>query len=206
MTKRYTAKYHILKRFKHKFKNLWNDDKAKSLRSSRYFKKSKKNTFYSRLIDTKQVFKRFYLNVSENCFKKTVFNSVSRLSRTKDNLIKNFEVRLDCVLYRSNFFQSIHKARQFISHGFIFVNGKKVTFCNAKLNNSDLVVISRKLNIFTNFSQKKYLETFLTSRARGINLEIDYRFFRLVFVFDVFSEKVYKPIKIQTNLITRFYR
>lgn len=206
MTKRLKAKYHILKRFKHKFKNLWNDNKAKSLRSLRYFKKGKKDSFYGRLIDTKQVFKRFYLNVSENCFKNALFNSVRCLSRTKDKLIKNFEIRLDCVLYRSNLFPSIHKARQFISHGFIFVNNKKVTFCNAKLNNSDLVIISRKLNIFTNLCQKECLETFLTNRVRGINLEIDYRFLRLIFVFDLVSEKVHKPIKIQTNLITRFYR
>ena len=206
MTKRKKAKFHILKRIKHKFVNLWNDRKVTNLRVSYFIKKDKKTTFYSRLFDTKQIFKKFYLNVSETAFKSTLFKSVHSLSRTKDSLIKNFEVRLDCALYRCNFVESIQKARQLINHGLVFINGKKIIFCNKKLKNLDLIEVLKKPKIFTYFLQQQQLEYYLINKPRGLNIEIDYQTFRFIFIFDLIAKKVFKPIKIQTNLITRFYR
>jgi small subunit ribosomal protein S4 len=60
-------------------------------------------------------------------------------SRWCDSLINLLEKRLDNIIFRGGFAQSIAAAGQLVSHGKILVNGKKVNIRSYTVNLSDIV-------------------------------------------------------------------
>ena len=73
----------------------------------------------------KQKMRRIY-GVREGQFRIYVSEAVRRPGVTGENLLQELEVRLDNVVYRMGLSTSRHQARQFVSHGHIVVNGKRV--------------------------------------------------------------------------------
>jgi small subunit ribosomal protein S4 len=51
---------------------------------------------------------------------------------------------LDTVVYRSKFVQTVFAARQFINHGHVKVNGKRVNIASYLLNEGDVVEVKDK--------------------------------------------------------------
>src|SRR3978361_702551 len=60
---------------------------------------------------------------------------------TGENLIGLLERRLDMVVYRAKFVATIFAARQFINHGHIKVNGRRVNIASYKVKVGDLVEV-----------------------------------------------------------------
>ncbi|MDB5633481.1 MAG: ribosomal protein, partial [Tardiphaga sp.] len=60
---------------------------------------------------------------------------------TGENLIGLLERRLDTVVYRAKFVATMFAARQFINHGHIKVNGKRVNIASYKVKVGDVVEI-----------------------------------------------------------------
>src|SRR5882672_10779142 len=60
---------------------------------------------------------------------------------TGENLIGLLERRLDTVVYRAKFVATMFAARQFINHGHVKVNGRRVNISSYKLKPGDLVEI-----------------------------------------------------------------
>lgn len=58
-----------------------------------------------------------------------------------DNLIGLLESRLDNVVFRLGFAPSIRSAKQMLSHGHVFVNGKKATVASQTLKAGDKVTL-----------------------------------------------------------------
>jgi len=59
-------------------------------------------------------------------------------------MIGLLERRLDAVVYRAKFVPTVHAARQFISHGHIRVNGKRVTVPSYRVKVDDVVEVKEK--------------------------------------------------------------
>ena len=57
---------------------------------------------------------------------------------TGENLIGLLERRLDTVVYRAKFVATMFAARQFINHGHVKVNGRRVNISSYKLKVGDL--------------------------------------------------------------------
>lgn len=81
--------------------------------------------------------------------KKLVKTSIKKTLNTKYKKInsvflKLFESRLDIVLHRAKFSQSVREARQLILHGKIFVNGKLIKIKSYKLKTGDLINVEYK--------------------------------------------------------------
>jgi small subunit ribosomal protein S4 len=74
----------------------------------------------------KQVLKRMY-GVRERQFRRYVREAQASCDRTGDRLVLALERRLDNVIYRLGFATTRAQARQFISHGHVFVDGRRVT-------------------------------------------------------------------------------
>jgi small subunit ribosomal protein S4 len=74
----------------------------------------------------KQVLKRMY-GVRERQFRRYVREAQASRDRTGDRLVLALERRLDNVIYRLGFATTRAQARQFISHGHVFVDGRRVT-------------------------------------------------------------------------------
>jgi small subunit ribosomal protein S4 len=60
------------------------------------------------------------------------------------NLLQLLEKRLDTVVYRMGFARTIMQARQFVNHGHIKVNGKKVDIPSFLVKQGDVVEIKEK--------------------------------------------------------------
>lgn len=84
----------------------------------------------------------FYGNLGERKFRR----SFRLLSLNTNAVSRSFgyflESRLDVVLYRSNLFESIYAARQYISHNKVFVNGLIVNKPSYRLKVEDIVNVS----------------------------------------------------------------
>ena len=63
---------------------------------------------------------------------------------TGENLLRMLELRLDNVVFRGNFAASRNQARQFVRHGHVLVNGKRVTIPSYAVRKGDVVEIHPK--------------------------------------------------------------
>ena len=63
---------------------------------------------------------------------------------TGENLLRLLELRLDNVVFRAGFASSRNQARQFVRHGHVTVNGKRVTIPSYTLRKGDVVSLARQ--------------------------------------------------------------
>jgi small subunit ribosomal protein S4 len=67
-------------------------------------------------------------------------------ARSKGNamalLVQLLERRLDSIVFRAGFARTIPAARQLVTHGHISVNGKRLSYPSARVNQADLVGVS----------------------------------------------------------------
>jgi small subunit ribosomal protein S4 len=67
---------------------------------------------------------------------------------TGENLLRMLELRLDNVVFRAGFGASRNQARQFVRHGHVLVNGKRVTIPSYATRKGDVVEIAPKAQQF----------------------------------------------------------
>ncbi len=92
----------------------------------------------------KQKLKGYYANISEKQFR-NIYAEASRMrGDTGAHLIGLLERRLDAIVYRSKFVPTVFAARQFVSHGHVSVNGKRVTVPSMRLKVGDVVEVREK--------------------------------------------------------------
>jgi small subunit ribosomal protein S4 len=63
---------------------------------------------------------------------------------TGENLLRNLELRLDNVVFRAGWGASRRQARQFVRHGHVTVNGKRVTIPSYRVRKGDVVSLREK--------------------------------------------------------------
>ncbi|MCU1447893.1 MAG: ribosomal protein [Acidimicrobiales bacterium] len=63
---------------------------------------------------------------------------------TGENLLRMLELRLDNLTYRAGWGASRNQARQFVRHGHVLVNGKRVTIPSYRLRKGDVVALKPK--------------------------------------------------------------
>jgi small subunit ribosomal protein S4 len=63
---------------------------------------------------------------------------------TGENLLRMLELRLDNVAYRAGWGASRSQARQFVRHGHVTVNGKRVTIPSYRVRKGDVVALKDK--------------------------------------------------------------
>jgi small subunit ribosomal protein S4 len=79
---------------------------------------------------------------------KQFHNIYERASREKgitgETLLRMLELRIDNVVYRAGFASSRNQSRQFVRHGHVSVNGKRVTIPSYTLRKGDVVTLRDK--------------------------------------------------------------
>jgi small subunit ribosomal protein S4 len=63
---------------------------------------------------------------------------------TGENLLRMLELRIDNVVFRAGWAASRSQARQFVRHGHVQVNGKRVTIPSYRLRRGDVVSLKPK--------------------------------------------------------------
>jgi small subunit ribosomal protein S4 len=146
MTKRLESKYKINRRLG---VNLWG--RPKSPFNKREYgpgehgqSRRRKPSDFGTQLQAKQKLKGYYGNITEKQFRRTYEEAVRRRGDTIENLIGLLEQRLDAVIYRMKFVPTVFGARQFVSHGHVSVNGKRVTIPSYRVKEGDVIEVREK--------------------------------------------------------------
>jgi small subunit ribosomal protein S4 len=146
MSKRHQAKYKIDRRMG---QNIWG--RPKSPINKREYgpgqhgqRRKGKLSDYGVQLRAKQKLKGYYANLSERQFHGIYDEARRNKGDTGANMIGLLERRLDTVIYRAKFVPTVFASRQFISHGHITVNGKRVTVSSFRVKVGDVVEVKEK--------------------------------------------------------------
>ncbi len=102
-----------------------------------------RETEYLLQLREKQKARRIY-GVLERQFRTMYQEAARQQGITGENLLRLLETRLDNVVYRATFASSRNQARQFVRHGHVNVNGKRVTIPSYHLRKGDVVSVRSK--------------------------------------------------------------
>jgi small subunit ribosomal protein S4 len=100
----------------------------------------------------KQKARRIY-GVLEKQFRNLYEEASRRPGMTGTNLLQFLELRLDNVAYRAGWGASRSQARQFVRHGHVTVNGKRVTIPSYRVRPGEVVAL--KADLRENFNVKR---------------------------------------------------
>lgn len=146
MSKRLSQKYKIDRRLG---ENIWG--RPKSPVNRREYgpgqhgqrRKGKLSDFGVQL-RAKQKLKGYYGNISEKQFRKIYAEATRLKGDTSEKLIGLLESRLDAIVYRAKFVPTVFAARQFVNHGHVQVNGKRVNIASYRCKVGDVVSVREK--------------------------------------------------------------
>jgi small subunit ribosomal protein S4 len=91
----------------------------------------------------KQKARRIY-GVLEKQFRSMYEEASRHRGITGEVLLRNLELRLDNAVFRAGFAASRNQARQFVRHGHVHVNGRRVTIPSYTLKKGDVIELSPK--------------------------------------------------------------
>ncbi len=92
----------------------------------------------------KQKLKKYYGDLTEKQFRRIYAEAVRLRGDTSENLVGLLEQRLDAVIYRMRVVPTVFAARQFVNHGHVKVNGKKINIPSYRLKVGDVVEVKEK--------------------------------------------------------------
>ncbi len=122
-------------------------------------KRRNKTSEYGKELNEKQKLRHWY-NLREKQFKSYVSDAMKKQGGDEDSgdvLIKSLESRLDNTVYRMGFAESRPKAKQLVSHGLIFVNGRKVDIPSYVVSEGDKISVNpnkKERKVFENLTEK----------------------------------------------------
>jgi len=95
-------------------------------------------------LKAKQKLRGYYGNISERQFRGIYDEAIRMKGDSGANMIGLLERRLDAIIYRSKFVPTVFAARQFINHGHIKVNGRRVNISSFRVKVGDVVEVKEK--------------------------------------------------------------
>src|ERR671939_494992 len=96
---------------------------------------------YGVQLRAKQKLRGYYANISEKQFRGIYEEAIRQKGDSGANLIGLLERRLDAIVYRAKFVPTVFAARQFVNHGHIKVNGRRVTIPSYRVKTGDVVEV-----------------------------------------------------------------
>ena len=202
MSKRISAKYKIDRRLG---VNLWGRAKSpinrRDSRPGQHGARRRKVSDYGLQLIGKQKLKGYYANISEKQFRRYYKEAVRRVGDTGENLIGLLETRLDAVVYRMKFVPTMFAARQFVSHGHVLVNGKRVTISSYLVKEGDTIELRAK---------SREIPMVIEAAASGERdvpeyVTVDHKKMAGTFVRVPKLEDVPYPVQMEPNLVVEFY-
>jgi small subunit ribosomal protein S4 len=203
MTKRAASKYKINRRLG---VNLWG--RPKSPINTREYgpgqhgqRRTRKPSDFGLQLIAKQKLKGYYANISERQFRRYYQEAIRRRGDTSENLIDLLERRLDAVVYRMKFVPTVFAARQFVNHGHVLVNGRRVNIPSYLVKDGDTIEVREKSK------QLPLVLAAAESPERDVPdyLEVDHTKMRGKFVRGPKLPDVPYPVQMEPNLVIEFY-
>jgi small subunit ribosomal protein S4 len=107
-------------------------------------KRKRRLSEYGLQLREKQKAKTTY-GLLEKQFKKMMHKVQGEKGDTKELIVSFLETRLDNMVYRLGFAKTRYMSRQFVSHGHVLVNGKKLSIPSYQVKVDDVITISEKM-------------------------------------------------------------
>ena len=203
MTKRTAAKYKIDRRMG---ENIWG--RAKSPVNRREYgpgqhgqrRRTKMSDFGTQL-RAKQKLKGYYGDLTEKQFRRIYAEAERVRGDTSENLIGLLERRLDAVVYRAKFVPTVFAARQFVNHGHVEVNGKRVNIASYRVQEGDVISVRERSRQLVSVLEA----VALTERDVPDYLEVDHNKMTATFVRIPALGDVPYPVQMEPNLVVEYY-
>jgi small subunit ribosomal protein S4 len=203
MSKRQSTKHKIDRRLG---ENIWGRPKsplnARAYGPGQHGQRRKgKTSDYGLQLRAKQKLKGYYGTMTEKAFKRLYAEAARVKGDTGENLIGLLESRLASVVYRAKFVATPFAARQFVSHGHVMVNGRRVNIPSYQLKVGDKVEVrerSRQLAVVLDANQ-------LAERDIPDYLEVDHSKQSAVYSRVPALADVPYPVQMEPNLVVEFY-
>jgi small subunit ribosomal protein S4 len=202
MSKRVESKHKIDRRLG---VNLWGRPKSPYNRREygpgEHGQRRRKPSDFGNQLRAKQQLKGYYGNITEKQFRRYYEEANRRRGDTGEILIELLERRLDAVVYRMRFVPTVFAARQFVNHGHIRVNGRRVTIPSYMVRDGDVIEVkekSRELPLVLEAVQS-------AERDLPDYVEVDYSKMRGTFVRGPKLMDVPYPVQMEPNLVIEFY-
>jgi small subunit ribosomal protein S4 len=203
VTKRTSAKYKIDRRMG---ENIWGRPKSPVNRreygpGQHGQRRKGKMSDYGTQLRAKQKLKGYYGDLTEKQFRRIYGDAERQRGDTSELLIGLLERRLDAVIYRAKFVPTMFAARQFVNHGHVLVNGKRVNIASYRVKEGDLVQLrdrSRQISLV--------LEA-VGSPERDVPdyLAVDHSKMSAEFVRTPGLTDVPYPVMMEPNLVVEYY-
>jgi small subunit ribosomal protein S4 len=186
--------------------NLWGRSKSplnhnRDYGPGQHGQRRKKPSDFGTQLMAKQKLKGYYGNIGERQFRRIYEEARRRKGDTGDNLIGLLERRLDAVVYRLKFAPTPFAARQFVNHGHVRVNGRRVTIPSYLVKDGDSIEVR---------DRSKQLATLLesvksTEREVPGYLEADHDQMKGKFIRAPRLGDVPYPVPMEPNLVVEYY-
>ncbi|MGH6823892.1 MAG: 30S ribosomal protein S4, partial [Methylocella sp.] len=152
-------------------------------------------------LKAKQKLKGYYGNISEKQFRKYYAEAIRMKGDSGDNLIGLLERRLDAVIYRAKFVPTVFAARQFVNHGHVKVNGRRVNIASHQVKVGDRIELkesSREIILVLEAKQ-------LAERDVPDYFEVDHTKMTAKLTRIPLPSEVPYPVVMEPNLVIEFY-
>ncbi len=203
MTKRTAAKHKIDRRMG---ENIWG--RPKSPVNRREYgpgqhgqrRKGKLSDFGIQL-RAKQKLKGHYGDLTEKQFRRIYAEAERRRGDTGELLVGLLEQRLDAVVYRAKFVPTIFAARQFVNHGHVNVNGRRVNVPSYRVKEGDVIEVREK------GKQMALVLEAVQSAERDVPdyIDADHTKMTATFVRTPTLGDIPYPVMMEPNLVVEFY-
>jgi small subunit ribosomal protein S4 len=202
MTKRLKSKYKINRRLG---ENLWGRPKSPVNRREygpgQHGQRRRKPSDFGIQLMAKQRLRGYYGNITEKQFRRIYAEASRKRGDTSEMLIGLLERRLDAVVYRMKFVPTVFAARQFVNHGHVMVNGRRVNIPSYQVREGDVIEVrerSKQLGFV--------LEAIdLPERDVPDYLEVDHAKMKGTFVRVPKLADVPYPVMMEPNLVVEYY-
>ncbi len=202
MSKRLASKYKIDRRLG---VNLWGRPKSpinsREYGPGQHGQRRRKPSDFGTQLMAKQKLKGYYGNIGEKQFRRYFAEASRRKGDTGENLIGLLERRLDAVVYRSKFVPTVFAARQFVNHGHVTVNGKKVNIASYMVKDGDVVQVkakSRELPLVLEAVES-------VERDLPDYIEVNHKDMKATYIRAPKLADVPYPVQMEPNLVIEFY-
>jgi small subunit ribosomal protein S4 len=203
MTKRHQAKHKIDRRMG---QNVWGRPKSPINRreygpGQHGQRRKGKLSDYGVQLRAKQKLRGYYGNISERQFHGIYQQAIRMKGDSGAHMIALLESRLDALVYRAKFVPTVFAARQFISHGHVKVNGKRVTIASYRVKLGDVVEVREKSKQLALVMEA----TSLAERDVPDYIEADHNKMTATFARIPGLADVPFAVQMEPNLVVEFY-
>jgi small subunit ribosomal protein S4 len=203
MSKRKRSKYKINRRLG---VNLWG--RPKSPVNTREYgpgqhgqRRSRKPSDFGLQLMAKQKLRGYYGNITERQFRRYYLQASKKRGDTSEILVGLLERRLDAVVYRMKFVPTVFSARQFVNHGHVTVNGKRVNIPSYLVKEGDVIEVKEKSRVMP------LVLLAIESGERDVPDYLDVNFNKMQGTFKRVPKlaEIPYPVQMEPNMVIEYY-